>query len=669
MKTKKVVGQSFVSLLVAVLIICGCEAQKKTVTDVSGAEGPAMKATLKIDAKKTAEPISKYIYGQFIEHLGKCIYGGIWAEMIEDRKFYYPVNDDPPKFKEIRTGEWLGTPTTFKTLQSTPWKTVGNGNFVTMTTDNSFVGEHTPQINLPGNGTAAGIEQPGLGLIKLKTYIGRIILAGALEAAPIQVSLIWGQDKYQQQTITINKIGNEYKTFRLKFSAGADTDNARLQIVGLGKGSFKIGTVSLMPADNIEGWRRDVVAAMKELNSPVYRWPGGNFVSGYNWRDGIGPRDKRPPRKNPAWTGIEHNDVGIHEFMKLCRLLNTEPFVAVNTGLGDIESVAQEVQYCNGSADTPMGKWRAENGHKKPFNVKWWAVGNEMYGNWQLGHMPLEEYVKKHNKVARAIWQVDPAAQLIAVGAVGKWSATMLAECSDNMNLISEHFYNGHKKDDAKHIWQARNSVKRIANAHRKYRDDLPGLADKNIRIALDEWNFWLVPYIYGELGCRYYFRDALGITAGLHEYFRNSDIIFMANYAQTVNVIGAIKTSKTAVSLGTTALPLKLYRNKFGTIPIVIDDQPEPLDISAAWTKDKSAITVAIVNITKNKYAIKMKLKNIKLSGEANKWTIAHSDLRAYNEPGKEPQVLINKEKPENIKNTLKAGPQSITLYRLNVR
>jgi alpha-L-arabinofuranosidase len=149
-----------------------------------------------------------------------------------------------------------------------------------------------------------------------------------------------------------------------------------------------------MPADNIDGWRQDVVDLLKQLDAPIYRWPGGNFVSGYNWQDGIGLRDKRPPRKNPAWKGVESNDVGSDETMQLMKLLHAEPYVALNIGLGGIQEAANEIQYFNGSVDTPMGKLRAENGHPKPYGVKYWAVGNEMYGDWQLGHMPLAEYVQ-----------------------------------------------------------------------------------------------------------------------------------------------------------------------------------------------------------------------------------------------------------------------------------
>ncbi len=132
----------------------------------------------------------------------------------------------------------------------------------------------------------------------------------------------------------VDAIGRDYRTFPFTFKAGASTENARLEIASSGRGSFKVGTVSIMPADNVEGFRPDVLALLKELDSPVYRWPGGNFVSGYDWRDGIGDRDRRPPRKNPAWTGVEHNDVGIHEYLDLMRLIGAEPYITVNSGLG-----------------------------------------------------------------------------------------------------------------------------------------------------------------------------------------------------------------------------------------------------------------------------------------------------------------------------------------------
>jgi len=262
---------------------------------------------------------------------------------------------------------------------------------------------------------------------------------------------------------------------------------------------------SLMPGDNIDGWRKDTVALLQQLGAPIYRWPGGNFVSGYDWHDGIGPRDQRPPRKNPAWTGVESNDVGIHEYMDLMGLIQAEPYVSVNTGLGTVDNVAEEVQYCNGQPDTPLGKLRAQNGHPAPYGVKWWAVGNEMFGNWQLGHMPLDQYVLKHNQVADAMWKADPAIRLVAVGSIGQWDETMLKLCSQDMTLMSEHVYVKEKTDVPAHVAQLADEIRRVADAHREYNRSIPELNGKTIRVAMDEWNYWYGNYLYGELGVQYH--------------------------------------------------------------------------------------------------------------------------------------------------------------------
>ena len=204
-----------------------------------------------------------------------------------------------------------------------------------------------------------------------KEYEGYVILAGDASVAPIEVSLSWGNSAKERQTIRIERLTADYRRHPIKFKAGGATDNATFEIVGKGKGKFLIGTSSLMPADNVRGMRADTLALLKELNAPIYRWPGGNFVSGYNWRDGIGDRDKRPPRKNPAWTGIEHNDFGIHEYFDFLREVNAQPFIALNAGLGSVESAVQEVEYVSGGPETPMGRLRAQNGPREPFYCKY----------------------------------------------------------------------------------------------------------------------------------------------------------------------------------------------------------------------------------------------------------------------------------------------------------
>ena len=317
----------------------------------------------------------------------------------------------------------------------------------------------------------------------------------------------------------------------------------------------------------------------------MYRWPGGNFVSGYDWRDGIGPRDLRPPRRNPAWTGVEHNDFGFHEFIRFCRLLDTVPLVTVNTGFGDAYSAAAQLEYANGSADTHMGSLRAQNGDPEPFNLKYWCIGNEMWGRWQLGYMQLSHYVQKHNWVVDIMRKVDPDIVPIASGNAGSWSEGLLKSCSNHIDMMAEHFYCQEKSGLIEHTGQIAEQIRRKVEFHKGLRQKLDTLKGKDIRIAMTEWNYWYGPHPFGELGTRYFHKDGLGIARGLHEYFRHSDIIFLANYAQTVNVIGCIKTTKTEATFETTGLVLKLYRNHFGTIPVDVTGETYPLDVSAAWT------------------------------------------------------------------------------------
>ena len=607
-----------------------------------------MKPIATIDARKTGEPISPYIYGQFIEHLGRCIYGGIWAEMLEDRKFFCPVGDS-----------------------ASPWKPIGGDDAVVMVKDESFVGDHTPMITTRiGQTSARGITQRGLGLRAGRQYVGHIWFKAVGRPAPIEVSLAWGDGPEDRQTVRLDSVPQQYTKFPLQFTAAGDTDDGRLQIVLPREGGCSVGTVSLMPADNVQGMRADTLELLKALNAPMYRWPGGNFVSGYDWRDGLGDRDRRPPRKNPAWKGVEHNDFGLDEFVAFCRQVNAEPLIVVNAGFGDAHSAAQEVEYANGSMDTPMGKWRADNGHAEPYGVKWWGIGNEMYGGWQLGHMRLEHYVIKHNRVVDQMRQVDPTIRTIAVGAVGDWSQGMLTHCTDHMDLISEHFYQGEKKDVVEHVAQIPAAVRAKAQAHRRYRHSIPQLAGRDIRIAMDEWNYWYGPHVYGELGTRYHLKDALGIAAGLHEFFRNSDIIAMADYAQTVNVIGCIKTTKTEAAFATTGLVLKLYRRRFGEVPVTVSGNCGllNLDVASAWTADRRALTIGVVNPHDRPLAFKLDVKGAELAAGGTVWFITGDDPMLYNEPAEPERVRID-EHPVRVDGGLTVPPLSVSLYRLPAR
>lgn len=589
--------------------------------------------TVAIDAMKTRPPISPLIYGQFIEHLGRCIYGGIWAEMLEDRKFFFPIEADYHPYRNAPED----AAQLFPIVARSPWQISGPPDAVAMVAKDAFVGAHTPVIQ-PG----AAIQQNDLALVKDRKYTGYVWLKSA-GTGRVTISLTGSSPPAHE----ITDVSERYQRFPFEFSANESTEKSALKIAVADAPVF-VGTVSLMPADNIRGMRADTLALLKQLDSPIYRWPGGNFVSGYDWRDGIGDRDRRPPRRNPAWTGVEHNDFGLDEFLDFCRAIGTEPLISVNTGFGDSYSAAQEVEYCNGGKTTIGGGWRIANGHAEPYRVKRWCVGNEMFGNWQLGYMQLDQYELKHKDVVEKMRAVDPQLTFVGVGAVGDWSRGMLQNCAAQMDLISEHFYCGSADDVVSHVQQIPAAIRHIAQAHREYRKELSALAGRDIRVAVDEWNYWYdhEGYAFGELGMRYHLRDALGIAAGLHEFFRNTDIIEMANYAQAVNVIGCIKTTRTAAFLDATALPLILYRQRFGPIPVEVagDHGLLAIDIAAAWTSSRDALTIAAVNPNPNEVSLPVEMKNASLKPGGTRWTISAGGPDDFNDPD-QPRVAIKSE------------------------
>ncbi len=661
------------SVISAIVLLLGANAFVANADDTSGAN-PAIELT--IDATKPGPAINPFIYGQFIEHLGRCIYGGIWAEMVEDRKFYFPVTDKYNPYGDSKI--------TIPVVSASPWEVMGPAGSVVMVKKNAFVGEHSPQI-APGS----GIRQNDLAVVAGKEYGGYVWLRAAKGKASVRVSVILEDGKDSKQVANTIIDDKEYIRFPFKFVAARPTENARLQI-DISDAPCLVGAVSLMPSDNVRGFRADTLALLKQLHGTIYRWPGGNFVSGYNWRDGIGPRDKRPPRRNPAWTGVEHNDVGIDEFIDLCHEIDAEPEIAVNTGFGDDYSAAQEVEYLNGSADTIGGGWRVKNGHAKPYGVKYWCVGNEMWGDFQLGHMRLDQYTLKHNRVAAAMRKVDPSLVLVGSGDLGtkgrlgdgpdahdvSWSQGMLERCGDRMNMISEHFYRGQlpwtkdgKMPIEEHVGQLREEIRKKAAAHRKLQAKVGRTPEKFIPIAMDEWNYWHRDYVYGELGCDYNLADALGVAAGLHEYFRNSDIIGMANYAQTVNVIGCIKTTKTAAFLDTTALPLLLYRREFGSVPLAVmgNSEERKLDLAAAKMADGSAITIGVVNPEAKPQALRLAVNGAKVGTNAKVWRITAENAEAINTPEKQ-AVAITDARDVKVDGAVSVPAYSVNVFRVAV-
>jgi alpha-N-arabinofuranosidase len=285
--------------------------------------------------------------------------------------------------------------------------------------------------------------------------------------------------------------------------------------------------------------------------------------------------------------------------------------------------------------------------------------------------MPLADYEKKHNAAAALIKKEAPTGILVACGDTGttNWDKGMLTACGDNFNLLSLHTYVKEVPNDpVKHAVQLRDSIQSILTTFRGYKTTLPIVNQRNIKVAFDEWNFWYSDYIYGELGVVYHLKDALGVAMGLHEFYRNSDIVELACFAQTVNVLGAIKTSRTAAVLEGSGEVLALYRKQFGMIPIELTQPAADLDVSAAWTQDRKAITISVVNPTANARTLAVDLGKTAVKDAATRFEITGPEPQAHNVPG-QPEVIKAVEKKVAFGNKLEAPAYSAELYRLTIK
>ena len=293
------------------------------------------------------------------------------------------------------------------------------------------------------------------------------------------------------------------------------------------------------------GFRRDVLGLLRELRLGVLRWPGGNFASNYHWADGIGPKDARPRRPDLAWGGEESNRFGTDEFLSYCAELGAEPYICLNMGTGTLPEALAWVEYCNGAGQTEWARRRRENGREEPYRVRYWGLGNEMYGDWQVGALSAEEYVRTATRWARAIKRLDPDAVLVSCGMNGwdDWDRIVIDGLAPLAGLHSVHIYTGsddywtnvlqpHQAERA--IRCARALIARAAYVQKITRPP---------RIAYDEWNVWFRNRA-GALEERYTFPDALAVATYLNIFVRNCDWVAMANLAQLVNVIAPVVTT-----------------------------------------------------------------------------------------------------------------------------
>jgi alpha-N-arabinofuranosidase len=326
------------------------------------------------------------------------------------------------------------------------------------------------------------------------------------------------------------------------------------------------------PFADSDGFRTDVIGAVKEMAVPIMRYPGGNFVSGYNWLDGVGPKEDRPTVLERAWNSLETNQFGTNEFMQWCEKVGTEPLLGFNLGTGTPEHAVAYVEYCNVDRGTKWSDLRRSHGFEKPHDVRTWCLGNEMDGPWQMGHMPAREYGRKARDAARQIRVIDDSLQLIACGSSNTilptyltWDREMLEECYDQVDGISLHNYYGNTKQltggsTARYLAMNLDMERQILEIGAVC-DYVQGVlrSPKRLWLSFDEWNVWyrarggdfsdgkrqFAPELLEEV---YNLEDALLVGGFINTLLRQSERVRVGCLAQIVNVIAPLVTNDDGV-------------------------------------------------------------------------------------------------------------------------
>ncbi|MGA2771298.1 MAG: alpha-L-arabinofuranosidase C-terminal domain-containing protein [Bryobacteraceae bacterium] len=415
------------------------------------------------------------------------------------------------------------------------------------------------------------------------------------------------------------------------------------------------------PLSDPDGYRTDVMEAVKKLGVSILRYPGGNFSSGYDWKDGIGPKDRRPVRPELAWNDIETNRFGTDEFLRYCERIGAEPYICINGGLGTVDDARYWVEYTNESRHTYWADQRRKNGREAPYKVTYWGLGNEIDGPWQLGHKNAEDYAKFALEAAKAMRLVDNSIKLVASGSsnfgadwIG-WNRTVVTALRDQIDYVSLHTYIGNRENDLdKFLGQSQQNVDRyIETTAAAIRDAQAGQPrPRPIYIAYDEWNVWYRVHNEGHLEEIYNFEDALAMGMFFNSFFRHADVVKMANLAQMVNVIAPIMTNKQGLFLQPTYFPIVEYGKQRGNWALnawvgapyyFLNGQPvQYLDVSITCSPKDHSVYVNVLNRSKSQ-DLRTRIENQEgtLTKTVEVWQLNHPDLKATHTFGDDKKVV----------------------------
>lgn len=628
-----------VLVLIALLSFFGVHdgiAQKKT-------------ASMTVDARKIENSIPPGLYGQFVEVMFGGVDGSLWAELIRNRSF----EEQPNEIGLSRY--WNREPDDRNHDPSVQFHWDDSVSYP------NDVHGHSMQIEISHNQwnimQRRGISQGKIPLRKGGTYTGYLWLKSESFGGFVTVAL--ERDRTDGQTYASTDLhpkGAGWAKYPFTLTSKETDPLAKFSILIHGTGTIWIDQVSLMPGDAVAGTRVDIHRKIRDLHSSFVRWPGGNAAQSYHWISGIGPRDRRLSWTNHAWWNeTESSDFGTDEYLKFCKAIGSEPSITVNVE-GDGATAAEAaawVEYVNGPPTSRYGRMRAANGHPEPYRVKYWEVGNEIFGKWEIGHTDAATYARNFNRYAAAMKAVDPTIRLIASGSDLEWNRTLLRIAAKNIDQIAIHFYYGEQesKGDTGNLLAHPLTLDRIYDGMRAMLHEYA--PDNHIQLTINEWNTSLpMPEQHTMI-------SALYAGSMMNGFERNGDIIGSTAVSDLVNGWsgGIIQASRQDLFVTPTYLVNRLYNDHLGTARLAtrvkcptfdttLQGKNIPmLDAIATQSADGTEIFIkAVTKDMKNSLVLQIQVDGVVLASQAELDTITAASAAVPNTFGNPSAVSLHR-------------------------
>ena len=601
-------------------------------------------ASLNIDASKVDNLLSPTLYGQFAEFMFEDITGGLFAELVRDRSFDEAPNAfGLPRYWERDPDDRDDDAALKFTWDSSVYPTVHSDQ-------NTLPSQHSLQIAIARDDgqrrgirqgsipIRAGLEYRGYFWLKTPDYAGSITVAFEADQT--------GGERYASALLKNIDAGDQWKRYSFTLTPRKSDPLAKLAILFYGHGNLWLDHVSLLPGDAQGGIRHDVEQKIAALYPAFIRWPGGNVAQDYHWQWGVGPRDQRPVWINASWRNeLEPSDFGTDEFIQFARRVGAEPSITVNVeGRGATpEEAAAWVEYCNGSVTSKYGAIRAANGNSQPFHVKFWEIGNEIWGDWVRGHSDAATYANNLNRYVEKMKSVDPSIKVIASGDNSlDWNRTVLIIAGKNIDYLAIHHYYGERemKGDIHNLYAHPLHYEVFYRQMREMIHQLvPG---RDIKLAINEWNTSL------PLPAQHSMESALYAARLMNVFERSGDLVHMSAVSDMVNGWsgGIIQASRHSVFVTPTYLVNQLYASHFGrerlasalqgpTFNSTLEGNAVPaIDAVVDRSTDGRQIFIKAVNTdSQNSITMEVSLTEASISKNAKIETLNSDSLTAAND------------------------------------